>query len=100
MRVQTTSLARKDIIESAEFIARENIDTAVRFFDAVELTLEMIKTTPAIGRKKNIGAEHNLRMWFVKGFPKHLVFYTANKSEIRIVRIIHSSRDYAKEFPR
>jgi toxin ParE1/3/4 len=99
MRVQTTSLARKDIIESAEFIARDNIDAAVRFLDAVEITLEMIKATPAIGRKKEIGGEHNLRMWFVKDFPKHLVFYTASKSEIRIVRIIHSSRDYRKEFP-
>jgi plasmid stabilization system protein ParE len=71
MRVQITSLARKDTIESAEFIARENIPVAVRFLDAVEITIETIKNTPAIGRLKEIGGEQNLRMWFVKDFPKH-----------------------------
>lgn len=99
MRVIITSLARKDIIESARFIAEDNIDAAVRFLDAIEITANMIKTTPAIGRLKEIGGENNLRMWFVKDFHKHLVFYVATKSEIRIVRVIHSSRDYRTGFP-
>lgn len=94
MRVITTSLARKDIIESAEYIAKDNPDAAFRFLDAVETTTQLIKVTPAIGKLRPIGGEKNLRTWFVKDFHKYLVFYKATKSEIRIVRVLYSSRDF------
>ncbi len=94
MRVITTSLARKDIIESAEYIAQDNTDAAFRFLDAVETTIQLIKVTPSIGKLRPIGGEKGLRTWFVNGFPKYLVFYKTTKSEIRIVRVLYSSRDY------
>lgn len=94
MRVITSGLARRDISDSAEYVAHNNPDAAFRFLDAVETTIQLIKVTPSIGKLRNIGSERNLRMWFVKDFHKHLIFYTATKTVIRIVRVIHSSRDY------
>jgi toxin ParE1/3/4 len=29
----------------------------------------------------------------IAGFPRHLIFYRAEKKEIRILRIIHGARD-------
>lgn len=37
-----------------------------------------------------------LRMWFVPGFEKCLIFYVERSEEVLILRIIHSSRDYSK----
>lgn len=97
MLVTKSRLAREDILESAKFIADDNPEAGIRFLDAVDETLQLIKTTPLIGRVKLIGKEKNIRMWFVKGFSKHIIFYTYSRQEIRIIRVIHSARDYKKQ---
>jgi toxin ParE1/3/4 len=34
-----------------------------------------------------------LRMWFVKGFEKYLIFYRSFGNYIEIVRVLHSAQD-------
>ena len=74
------------------------MEIAHKFLDAFEATLERIKSVPEIGALKETQAQPNLRMWFVEGFPKSLIFYSVNEGsqEIEIIRDIHSSRDYLK----
>lgn len=93
MLVKITRPARKDILESAQFIADENPKAALRFLEAVDKSIEQIRKTPGIGAPKVIGGK-DVRMWIVKGFQKHLIFYTARTDEITIIRVIHSSKDY------
>ena len=95
MRIIQTRLARQDILDRAEFIANENPDAGRRFFNAVKETTEFIAKSPNIGRE--ISEKENLRMWFVKGFEKHLIFYTVRHDELHLERVIHSRMDY-KEF--
>lgn len=34
----------------------------------------------------------------VAGFEKHLIFYQANDTELRVIRMLHSSRDIESIF--
>lgn len=97
MRIIQTRLARQDILDRALFIANENPDAGRRFFNAVKQTTEFIATSPNIGKK--ISEKENLRMWFVKGFEKHLIFYTVRHDELHLERVIHSRMDYTEFLP-
>ena len=95
MKVYKTNLAKQDIFESASHIARLSSTQAFAFLGAVELSIETIRAAPRIGIKKNIWGVKNLRMWPVKTFNRHLIFYRADKDTITIVRLIHSARNYS-----
>lgn len=47
---------------------------------------------PKIGRQ--IIEQENLRMWFVKGFKKHLIFHKIVNKEMLIIRVLDSAKDY------
>ena len=97
MRIIKSSLAMLDIAESANYFAQEDTTIAIKFLEAVEESISLISITPKIGSVKKI-QQTELRMWFVKDFKHHLIFYTAHKNKIHIIRVIHSSRDYTKTF--
>lgn len=98
MKIVKTPQALTDLIEIADFIARDDLDVAERFFDSFDETIEILAQTPEIGSRKEMTGYNNLRMWFVKGFEKCLIFYTESADELVIVRIVHSSRDYNRIF--
>lgn len=98
MRIKRSSQAAIDIVETAEYIAHDNIEAAIRFIDAVDESVEIISKSPNIGVANKIESEPDLRMWAVKGFPKSLIFYRVRTSQIDILRVIHSSRDFTRFF--
>ena len=98
MRIVKLPQALVDLIETAEYLAEDDLEVADRFFDAFETTLEDLRNTPKIGRVRNYRNEVDIRMWFVRGFEKSLIFYTENSKEIVILRVIHSARDYSRFF--
>ncbi len=98
MKVVRRPQAIIDLIEIADYIAQNNPETVDLFFDAFDSTMMRLKQTPKIGSLRTVKAVPNLRMWFVRGFEKNLIFYTENKNTIVITRIINSSRDYTKFF--
>ena len=87
-----------DLIETAEYLAEDSAEVADRFFDALESTLEDIKRTPKIGVIKRYRDSKDVRIWFIKGFERSLIFYTETPDEIVILRVIHVSRDYTRFF--
>ena len=98
MRIVKLPQALVDLIETAEYLAEDDLEVADRFFDAFEKTLEDLRNTPKIGRVRNYRNEVDIRMWFVRGFEKSLIFYTENSEEIVILRVIHSARDFNRFF--
>lgn len=72
------------IIETADYIAQDNLETAVRYIEAVEATIETLKVAPKIGKIQTIRGQVNLRMWFVDGFQKALSFIS---SEVRKLKL-------------
>lgn len=94
MKINRSAAAVLDIIETAEYIAQDNTDAADRFIDAVDEALEVIAKSPDIGAIRKVGMAPEMRMWIVKGFPNSLVFYRAASTEINVIRVIHSARDF------
>jgi toxin ParE1/3/4 len=96
MRVAKLPQALADLVETAEYIAEDDIDAADRFFDAFEAALETIRQTPKIGSVRRVEGDPEVRMWPIRGFEKSLIFYTESPDEIVVLRVIHSSRDYTR----
>lgn len=87
--------ARRDIVEQAFYIAEDNPDAADRFLDFVEQALSAPADMPQMGalRTFNNPGLQGIRMWPIKGFEKHLIFYRHIAGNIEIIRILHTARD-------
>ena len=89
-----------DIVDQAVFIADDNPQAAERFIDAVEEAFKLLASRPGIGslrRFRNKTLE-GIRMWPVKGFEKHLIFYRPRVKSIEIIRVLHGARDIDQIF--
>lgn len=77
MKVIKRERAKHDIIELADYIAKDNIDAAEQFIMAAEAAIRFLAGTPGAGALRDY---HNplltgLRMWSIRNFEKHLIFY-------------------------
>ncbi len=83
------------IIEIAEYIGMRSPAAAERFMDATESTFLQLE------RMRGLGPAHEspnprlagIRVWAVKGFPNHLIFYRPFDGGIEIVTVLHGARD-------
>lgn len=98
MRVVRLSQALTDLVETAEYIAADDVDAADRFFDAFEAAIERIRKTPKIGSVRVYDDRLEIRMWPIKSFEKCLIFYTVSTDEIVILRVLHGARDFTRFF--
>lgn len=86
----------RDIEEAFVFIGEDDFDTGLDFLFAVEQALELIGQTPFIGSEREfISPElQGVRMWRVKTYEKHLIFYLVHSDRVEVLRLIHSAQDY------
>lgn len=94
-RIIRRPAAKQDLIEQADYIARNNLQAAYRFLDAVEETLALLSRFPEIGKSRNVHSRvfANVRQFPITGFEKYLVFYRPIKAGIEILRVLHGARD-------
>jgi toxin ParE1/3/4 len=95
-RVEKSRLAESDLDAIAEHLQTEASDqVALRFLTRDEETFRKLASLPFLGGKwESEDADlSEIRVWPVKGFPRHLVFYEPIPNGIRVVRVLHSSRD-------
>ncbi len=90
-----TPKASQDLDDCFAYIATDNPEIALRFFDSTRLTIAQIAKMPGIG---NVFVTDNnrlqgLRKWAVKDFRKYLIFYIDREEVVEIVRIIYATRD-------
>jgi toxin ParE1/3/4 len=78
-------LAEEDLAEQADYIARNNIDAALRFVEAAEAAFSQLADLPDIGRPRLFRhpALAGVRSWPVPGFAKHLIFYRLTPEVLR-----------------
>lgn len=96
MKAFRTPRSLLDIVEIADYLAENDVEIAERFFKAVDETVERIRKSPKVGSVRQSKKNGLIRMWFIKDFENVLVFYREDRSEIIIIRLIHSSRDYTR----
>jgi toxin ParE1/3/4 len=94
-KLRVLPAADRDIDESAAFIARDNLEAALRFYDRVDDTLRRLRQHPL--RHAPYGFSHpdlmTVRKCTVIGFAKHLVFYRVTGDLIEVIRVLHGARD-------
>ena len=98
MKIVKSAEAAADIVEAAKFIAEDNLNAALQFAEAVDESLNVLASFPTIGAIREFGDLGEFRMWIVKGFPNYLLFYKTTATEITLVRLIHSARDFNRIF--
>jgi toxin ParE1/3/4 len=98
--VQKRPQALRDIEKCFVFIAEDDLEVGLRFLLAVEKTLNELAQLPQIGRTQEFEnpSLRGIRMWFVKGFERYLIFYFVTETWIDIIRLIHSARDIENQF--
>jgi toxin ParE1/3/4 len=94
-RVVQRALAEQDIIDQALHIHRDNPAAARPFLEAVDRALAMLLDLPEIGAPRRHGGIEGLRMWRMRGFDRHLIFYRPTAEGIEVIRVLHASRDLA-----
>jgi len=84
-----------DIIALSSYIAQNDAAAAEQFQRACKTTFARLAETPHIGVERIFGEAElaSLRMWFVEGFEKHLIFYRVLDDAVEIVRVLHAARD-------
>ena len=84
-----------DIIGLAEYIARDSLEIALRFFDATEATICGLAEMPGKGTLREFEDQRlaNLRANPVDGFPNHWIFYESTAQTLLIVAVLHGARD-------
>jgi toxin ParE1/3/4 len=88
--------AERDLDEQAEYLATQgNLERALRFYQAAEVTFELLASRPWIGKANQFRSRFltNVRTFPLKGFPKHLVFYLPVEHGVEIIRVLHGARD-------
>ena len=100
MSIRRRDAALLDLIDLAYYIALDNVETANLFLDKVEESFRGLERMPLMGSTREFqdSTLAGIRMWRVKGFPKHLIFYRPNKDGVEIIRVLHSARDIAGIF--
>jgi len=87
--------AEADVDAAAMYIARDNLDAALRSYDAVERTYKELAEHPT--RWPRYELDHprlaRLRKRSVIGFKNHLVFYHMIGGKVEIIRVLHGARD-------
>ncbi|MBI5094031.1 MAG: type II toxin-antitoxin system RelE/ParE family toxin [Candidatus Hydrogenedentes bacterium] len=88
-------IAKRDIIELADYIARDSLEAAEQFIVAVVAAFRFLTQTPGAGARRDYldPSLTGLRIWPVRGFEKHLVFYRETVEGLEIVRVLHATRD-------
>jgi plasmid stabilization system protein ParE len=71
-------------------------EVAVRFLDSVEDAFRVIIRNPGIGSQRPFPNLPGLRSWPVPGFEDIRVYYVQTPGVLRIVRVLHGSRDLGR----
>jgi toxin ParE1/3/4 len=87
--------ARSELDDQAEYIACDSLDAAIRFLRAAEATFDQLAGSPELGRRWESTHERlrGIRVWRVKGFPSHLIFYRPIAQGVEVLHVLHGARD-------
>jgi toxin ParE1/3/4 len=87
--------ADRDLDNHFEYIAKDNLEAAIRFYEAAFRAFDVLLTNPHIGLACDFENPQlkDIRIWIVKGFEKYLIFYRVTDELVEIIRMLHAARD-------
>ena len=87
--IERTSQPEIDLIEIADFIARDNPIAAFRLLEQFDAKFAMLSRQPLIGEPRDDLAE-GLRQFTAGGY---VIFYLPQDAGVRIVGVLHGARN-------
>ena len=94
--VHLSPQADQDIDKQFAYLAEQaSLDVALRLLEATQEAFQALVRMPEMGVNRDFHhpALEGLRMWPIKGFQHHLVFYRPTDSGIDVIRVLHAARD-------
>jgi toxin ParE1/3/4 len=100
-RIIKRAAAYRDLDALAEFIGQDSPHAAIRFLEAADKAFELLLNMPGMGSLWQSSKPDfaGLRVWPIRGFEYHLIFYRTCDDGIEIVRVLHGARDIDRFFP-
>ncbi len=97
-KIDRRRIARESIIEYAVYISSNSPEAGSRFLNSVENTLKALLSMPEMAKEGDFHEQNlkGIRVFPVKDFPNHLIFYRVTEEGIEVVDVIHGSRDLEK----
>jgi toxin ParE1/3/4 len=97
---QFSPQAWDDMRDIVAYIASDNPDAAARFVPALEATYAQLVAMPGMGSVRQFRRTdlQGVRMVPVTGFAQYLMFYTALRTHVKVIRILHAARDFPTIF--
>jgi toxin ParE1/3/4 len=90
-----------DLDEIADYIARDDLDAALRFYDAARRAFHFLSDYPRAGaiHVQSDPRFAEMRLWPISRFRDYLVCYIPLSDGVVILRVIHGARDVRRIFP-
>ena len=84
-----------DAKEIALHIATDSSESALRFLDAVDACVELLRRSPHIGSRitPETPQTKGWRVVTVRRFRNYLIYYRLVNDRVELVRIVHGARD-------
>jgi toxin ParE1/3/4 len=95
-RLRLTEVAVSDILEQADWYdQRPGQHLAKQWEEAVLAAIERLTENPHSGAPCHFSKDelHGIRRISIPRFPKHSIFYQAEKHDLMILRVAHGARD-------
>ena len=94
-KIRFKPAADADVDEIFAYIAKDNLDSSVRFMQAVYEDAVHLAEMPGAGRMREFQAADlaDIRSWPVTGFRNYLIFYRPVEGGILVIRVLHGARD-------
>ena len=89
-RYQISPLARQDLIDIPNFIAKDNRTAARKVLARIRTAYRFLAKRPELGHLRTDLASEPLRFWSVSSY---LIIYRPDSKPIEIVRVLHGARD-------
>lgn len=90
-----TPQAEADILDIADFISQDSVESALRVIDQLEAAFHFLGTNPGSGHFREDILGRQYRFWTVYSY---LIVYRWQASPIQILAVVHSSRNLGPYF--
>ena len=95
-RIFLRPAADQDTGDQAEYQTQhQSLQMGLRFYRTAAETFQILARVPGMGKRAECRSSYlkGMRMFPMKRFPNHLVFYRCIKDGIEIIRVLHGARD-------
>ncbi len=88
-------IVNQDISSAMDYLASDNVDVALRFYESCQRTFEHLCRTPTLGGPGEFANPRlkGINRWKVNGFENYQIYYMIHPQAVEILRVIHAARD-------